>query len=96
MAEFLGYGPFVNGAAASALGYAVDPGETVAVGPAGLVHAEDGVAVPVLGVRPVRGQFQVTVRLPDGQQAILTLAQPPGTPAMRVALDPAGCALVAG
>lgn len=96
VAEFLGYGPFVNGAAASALGYAVDPGETVAVGPAGLVHAEDGVAVPVLGVRPVRGQFQVTVRLPDGQQAILTLAQPPGTPAMRVALDPAGCALVAG
>ena len=99
VAEFLGYGPFLGGPAAAALGWPGVAG-TVGVGPAGLVLDPGGADVPVTEVRARRGGSEATVRLPDGQTAkvrtpdIPAHGRPPAT--LPVRLDPTGCVELGG
>lgn len=98
VAEFLGYGPFLEPADAGRLGWPGVPEGTVAVGPSGLVVDPAGALVPVLAATPFRGGTELTVRLPGGQQAgvrIADLAAPGRPPAeVGVRLDPGGCTLL--
>lgn len=66
VAEFLGYGPFLDPVNSGELGWSVPPGQVVAVGPDGLKLAERGLEVPVESVRSLRGGSEYTVRLPGG------------------------------
>jgi thiamine transport system ATP-binding protein len=99
VADFLGYGPFLDPADAERLGWPGTPEGTVAVGPSGLVAAPDGTPVPVLAATPFRGGTELAVRLPDGQDAgvrITAMAGHGRPPAeVRVRLDPGGCAVLA-
>ena len=54
-AGFLGYGPFLDPSAASALGWPGTPDGSVAVGPSGLVSDLSGTEVRVLDAQPRRG-----------------------------------------
>lgn len=97
VAAFLGYAPFLDGAAAAALGWNGATG-VVAVGPDGLVVDPAGTDVPVLQAQARRGGSEFTVRLPEGSQAkVRTLdatghGRPPEN--LPVRLDPAGCVLL--
>lgn len=94
VAEFLGLGPFLDAPAAASLGWTSAPdGAWVAIGPDALVAGEGGVAVDVLGWRHRRGSVEVTVRLPDAQEARLRAEAIPGG-TLTVRLDPGGCVLV--
>jgi thiamine transport system ATP-binding protein len=93
VAEFLGYGPFLDADAAATLGVRLTPGELLAVGPRALVASPDGLSVPVLSTRHGRGRVVATVTLPGGSQArVRTNSDPKGT--MRVRLAPDECATV--
>ncbi len=95
VAAFLGYGPFLDAAAARTLGIAaVPPGTLLGVGPEGLVEEPEGTQVPVTGWRHRRGFVEVDVTLADGQPARVRTGGRPGR-AIRVRLDPAGCVSVA-
>jgi thiamine transport system ATP-binding protein len=99
VAEFLGYGPFLDAGEAASLGWP-DAGGRVGIGPSGLVPDPDGRDVPVLEVRSRRGGAEVTVRLPGGEDARVRTPRipphkdPPDTLAVR--LDPAGCVVLSG
>ncbi|HQD97327.1 MAG TPA: ABC transporter ATP-binding protein [Propionicimonas sp.] len=99
VAGFLGYGPFLDPSAASALGWPGTPDGSVAVGPSGLVSDLSGTEVRVLDAQPRRGGTELTVKLPDGQPAsvltpdITTHGRPPAVLAVR--LDPSGCTVLA-
>ncbi len=97
VAEFLGYGPFLDHPEALELGWDAPPG-VVAVGPAGLVPDQDGREVVVLELTARRGGAELTVRLPGGKRARVATSETPAHGRTRtsvaVRLDPAGCALV--
>lgn len=65
-------------------------GHLIGIGPQGLVPCRTGVLVSVLAVQYQRGYVEVTVELPDGQQARVLLPEAPSSE-LRVALDPAAC-----
>jgi thiamine transport system ATP-binding protein len=97
VAEFLGYEPFVPAEVAARLGRVrAGAGDLVAIGPAGLTPATDGIALPIVEQRHQRGEVLIDLRLPDGQTA--TVRSPERVPgeSLAVALDPAGCAVVPG
>lgn len=99
VAEFLGYGPFLDPADAERLGWPGTPEGTVAVGPSGLVADENGIAVPVLTATPFRGGTELGVRLPGGQVAsvrIRDVAAPGPSAHVSVRIDPDGCAVLPG
>ncbi len=99
VAEFLGYGPFLDVSAAAGLGWTGPPGE-VGIGPAGLVPDVTGTELAVVEVRARRGGSEITVRLPDGRLArvrtpdIPAHGRAPATLAVR--LDTAGCVVLGG
>jgi len=93
VAEFLGYGPFLGPADAAALGLAPPPGRLVGLGPTALVTDPAGLPLAVVACQPRRGAVEVTVRLPQGTPARLTLADDPG-PSVTVRLDPSACVVV--
>ncbi len=97
VAAFLGYGPFLDAAAAAALGWDGARG-LVGVGPDGLVVDPEGTDVPVLAGQARRGGSEFTVRLPDGSDAKLrttdTTAHRGLPTTLPVRLDPAGCVLL--
>jgi thiamine transport system ATP-binding protein len=98
VAEFLGYGPFVDAAEAVVLGWR-GAGGLVGIGPHALVPDPDGVPLPVGEVRARRGGAEVTVRLPGGDAArvrtpdISSHATPPEVLAVR--LEPSDCVVLA-
>ena len=96
VAAFLGYEPFIDGGLAARLGHAraVAPDTVVAIGPAGLVVASEGLAVPITDQRHQRGEVLLDVRLPDGQTATVRSAEKTPSDVLTVTLDPAGCAIV--
>jgi thiamine transport system ATP-binding protein len=100
VAQFLGYGPFLEPAEAGGLGWPGTPAGTVAVGPSGLVAAADGTAVRVLSATPFRGGAELAVRLPGGDEARVRISDPAaqGRPPaqVRVRLDPRACAVLRG
>lgn len=69
VAQFLGYGPFLDAEQANELGWRVPSGSLVAVGPDGLVLDETGPEVAVIEGRARRGGSEFTVRLPGGPVA---------------------------
>jgi thiamine transport system ATP-binding protein len=93
VAQFLGYGPFLDIAQAAGLGLTIPPGRRLGLGPRGLQPDRHGLALPVLATRPGRGVVEAVVRLPAGATARLSLPQPPGATVL-VRLDPDGCCLV--
>lgn len=101
VAEFLGYGPFLEPAEAARLGLPdLAEGRQLALSPTGLQLDADGLTVPVVDARVLRGGTEFTVTLPSGQSAsvqtadILAHGRPPATVSVR--LDPAGCAILPG
>lgn len=92
VARFLGYGPVIDAELAGRLG--VESAGPVALSPAALRPASDGVNVTVTDVVTRRGFVDATVSLPDGQPATLrsSLSARPveiGS-AVTVVADPAG------
>lgn len=72
VAEFLGYGPFVDAATAGRLGLpGVRDDRLVGLGIGALVADLSGFQVPITSQRHQRGQVEVEVVLPDGQGATL-------------------------
>ena len=98
VADFLGYRPLLDAGEAARLGFTVDPGTLVGIGPGGLVVDPDGLEVPVLAARARRGGGEFTVELPGGRQArvqsdrVPPHQHPPRTLAVRLA--PSGCVLL--
>ncbi|WP_040162395.1 ABC transporter ATP-binding protein [Nigerium massiliense] len=91
VADFLGYGPFLEATAAAELGYrgTLAPGELLALGPDALVLSDDGLPVPVLNETHRRGRAELTVELPDGQHAAVPCPEGAGaSPHVRVMLNP--------
>ncbi len=97
VAAFLGYEPFIAAELAASLGRVrAGADELVAIGPAGLVPAADGLEVPIVEQRHQRGEVLVDVRLPDGQTATVRAAERVDGESLTVTLDPAGCAVISG
>ncbi|MFZ2164696.1 MAG: ABC transporter ATP-binding protein [Propionibacteriaceae bacterium] len=94
VAEFLGYGPFLTGDVAGTLGVSVEPGDLVAIGPLGLIPASEGVELSVVSHHVDRGQVEITVRLPGGQEAIVRAPRPPEQALIAVRVAVEGCAMV--
>lgn len=90
VAEFLGYGPFVDAATAQALGYVGVMGDHVQVGLAAssLVLDVTGLDVPVLATQSRRGYVDAFVQLPDGQHATVRMPDRHSDPSVRVRIDP--------
>jgi thiamine transport system ATP-binding protein len=100
VATFVGYAPMLTADQARDLGWPLDrplDRELVAVGPDGLVPTADsrGVAVPVREQIDRRGYVAIRVTLPHGESAWVKAADRVVEPLLRVALDPARCAVVA-
>lgn len=106
VAEYFGYGPFVQGAASGdvvecELGTLRNPGFSgpvlVGLNSQGLIRVAAGGAGQTLRVRGERaraGYTEISVRLPDGQTARFHSVTPVQADEVTVALDPAGCAIV--
>jgi len=95
VATFLGYQPFIAGDESGRLGgpnCAAD--EVVGIGPAGLLPAPDGLAVPIVEQSYQRGEVLIDVRIPDGQIATVRVAEKLAGDELGVSLDPAGCVVV--
>jgi thiamine transport system ATP-binding protein len=97
VAAFLGYGPFLDAADASVLGWTGGQG-LVGIGPDGLRVDPTGVEVPVVEAHARRGGSELTVQLPGGDVASVRtpdVAFHPRPPAsLTVRLDREGCVLL--
>ena len=88
VAEFLGYGPFLDPDAAATLGLpGVPAGSLAGLGPDALVLDADGIDLDVLGQAHRRGHVEVEVRLPDGRTAELQVSDEVATQRVRVRAD---------
>jgi len=111
VARFLGYGPVLDGSVtggelrsplgtAPVAGPAADGSVRVALGPRALVPATDGTTVPVRGWRVRRGERELDVVLPDGQEAVVRIPGSPddgaAPPALTVRLAPDEVVLLPG
>jgi thiamine transport system ATP-binding protein len=95
VAEFIGYGPFVDPAIARGLGWDVPGGAgLVGIGPVGLVHAAAGIDLPVIDQQYRRGYVEIEVVLPDGQRATVRTGEKVPGSSIALRLDPEGCVLV--
>jgi thiamine transport system ATP-binding protein len=96
VAEFLGYGPFLEPPVAAALGRPEVPaGALLALGPDALVPDPSGVRVPVLATAHGRGETFCDLSLPDGQVGTIRLkgiVEADGH--ATVGIDRTGCAIV--
>ena len=96
VAEFIGYGPFLDVEEVAALGWSgALPAGIVALGPDALVLAPDGVEAPVDGVSYGRGDTTLDVLLPGGRSGRVRLKGIVDAPSrVSVRVDPDGCALL--
>ncbi len=101
VAAFLGYEPFLDAAAAGALGWRAPVPEGMALGiaPGGLVVVESGepgggVLVPVRDQVDHRGFVAVTITLPDGRPGTARATRRVAGDAAYVRIDPPRCILV--
>ena len=95
VAAFLGYAPFIAGGLSQRLGGpAVEAGELVGIGPAGLLPDPAGSMLAIIEQRYLRGEVLVDLRLPDGQLATARMPEKVSHHDLAVTLDPAGCVRV--
>lgn len=103
VAEYLGFGPFLEAesdgqVATTALGAIPARGLTgsvlVGLSSEGLRLDPAGISVRVRSVRARPGFVEISVRLPDGQAAVIRTVRAVDDPDVAVALDAAGCVIV--
>lgn len=95
VAEFLGYGPFIDRRQAAQLGWSDAPDALIGLGPDALKPDAQGRDVPVSSAAVGRGETILQVVLPWGGSAAVRVAGVADRPErLSVRVDPAGCAVI--